>query len=43
MVVKVEAKRHTVDVEEVHTVEALCRRVYSPMEDFYSPSWTCML
>ena len=31
------------DVEGVHTVEAPCRRVHSPMEDFYSPSWTCML
>ena len=31
------------DVEGVHTVEAPCKRVNSPMEDFYSPSWTCML
>ena len=43
MVVEAETKRHTMDVEEVHTVEAPCRRVHSPMEDFYSPSWTCML
>ena len=42
MVVEAETKRHTVDVEEVHTVKAPCRRVHSPMEDFYSPSWTCM-
>ena len=27
MVVEAETKRHTVDVEEVHTVEASCRRV----------------
>ena len=27
------------DVEGVHTVEAPCRRVHSPMEDSYSPSW----
>ena len=29
-------------VEGVDTVEAPCRRVHSPMEDFYSPLWTCM-
>ena len=28
------------DVEGVHTMEAPCRRVHLPMEDFYSPSWT---
>ena len=43
MVVKAETKRHIVDVKEVHTMEAPCRRVQSPMEDFCSPSWTCML
>ena len=41
MVVEAETKRHTVDVEVVHTVEAPCSRVHSPMKDFYSPSWTC--
>ena len=30
------------DVEGVHTVEAPCRRVHSPMEDFKSPSWACI-
>ena len=43
VVAKAETKRHTVDVEEVHIVKAPCRRVHSPMEYFYSPSWTCML
>ena len=38
MVVEAKTKRHTVDVEEVHTVEEPSRRVHSPMEDFYSPS-----
>ena len=43
MVVVAEMEKHTVNVHEVHTMEAPCRRVHSPMEDFYSPSWTCML
>ena len=28
------------DVEGVHTMEAPCKRVHSPMEDSSSPSWT---
>ena len=43
MVVKAETKRHVVDMEELNTMEAPCRMVRSPMEDFYNPSWTCML
>ena len=39
--VEAETKRHTLDVEEVHTVEAPCRRVHSPI-GLYSPSWTYM-
>ena len=43
MVVEAETKRPIVDVEEVHIVEAPCRKVHSPLENFYSPSWTCLL
>ena len=39
MVIKAEAKRHTMDVEEVHTVEEHCRRVHSSI-GLYSPSYT---
>ena len=42
MVVDAETKRHTMDEEEVRTVKTPCKRVHSPMEDFYSPLWTCM-
>ena len=36
MVVEAKAKRHTVDVGEVYTVEEHCRRVHSSI-GLYSP------
>ena len=41
MVATAEKWGHNMEKQEVHTVEAPCRRVHSPI-GLYSPSWTYM-